>query len=633
VESLLKTFFKFEQKEGCLTNLCHPEDAYQMNWVKAGYQWGKVLTQLNLKSTVKRELKEEVLQETYSFTNETEAPIYTATKDIKIEVPFPDEYVNAKTSLAKRCHTHIWCGESNSYILGLRMGGKAPNLALILKEGSLSKYSVVRDPEQLSNDRGVFYVHLSPMIIYPGETKSLVWDLHWVDNKEDFENIRLSYPNQLAVALDRYVTLGNEKIGGNLAIHSTIDPSEVSLASKGKELAFKQKDTLAFSLADFEIGEHQIDVKYGDYYTYFRFLTYPSFEDLFDKRVHFIGDYQQHQDANVPGLKGGFLSYDNEENRQYYDHKNDYNGGRERVGMGVILARFLQTHQDVTLYQKWEKYNEYVLRELFDTQTGEVFNDYHQGFYFRLYNYPWMINYFYEVYQLTKDPQYVDYMDKAFEKFYQEGGQNFYPIGHHFSLWLPIIKEIKGKEASNRWKKWIEKHADQLISVGLNYPASEVNYEQSIVAPAVSVLLEAYTVTEKQAYLEEAKKHLAVLELFDGFQPDHHLNQVAIRHWDGYWFGKRKILGDTFPHYWSSLSGFAYLQYFQISGDKDYLKKAETSIRASLSLIRADGRGSCAYLYPFKINEEQGEFYDLLANDQDWALYYADQLQQILQEK
>ena len=274
-----------------------------------------------------------------------------------------------------------------------------------------------------------------------------------------------------------------------------------------------------------------------------------------------------------------------------------------------------------------------IVTTIEDAQPFYPAEDYHQGFYFRLYHYPWMINYFYEVYQLTKDPQYVDYMDKAFEKFYQEGGQNFYPIGHHFSLWLPIIKEIKGKEASNRWKKWIEKHADQLISVGLNYPASEVNYEQSIVAPAVSVLLEAYTVTEKQAYLEEAKKHLAVLELFDGFQPDHHLNQVAIRHWDGYWFGKRKILGDTFPHYWSSLSGFAYLQYFQISGDKDYLKKAETSIRASLSLIRADGRGSCAYLYPFKINEEQGEFYDLLANDQDWALYYADQLQQILQEK
>ena len=357
----MNSIFKFEQKEGCLTKLYHPEDTYHMNWVKEGYQWGKVVTHLNLKSIVKREVKEDVLQEIYSFTNETEDPIYTTLKDIKIEVPFPDEYVNAKTSLTKRCHTHIWCGESNSYILGLRMGGKAPNLALILKEGALSKYSVIRNPEQLSNDRGVFYVHLAPMIIYPGETKRLVWDLRWVDNKEDFESTRLRYPNQLAVSLDRYVTLGNEKIEGSLAVHSTINPSEVSLTIKGKELAFAQKDTLAFSLADFERGEHQIDVKYGAYHTYFRFLAYPSFEELFDKRIHFIGNHQQHQDANVPGLNGSFLCYDNEEDRQYYDHFNDYNGGRERVGMGLVLARFLQNHQEDRLYQKWEKYNEYVL--------------------------------------------------------------------------------------------------------------------------------------------------------------------------------------------------------------------------------------------------------------------------------
>ena len=52
-----------------------------------------------------------------------------------------------------------------------------------------------------------------------------------------------------------------------------------------------------------------------------------------------------------------------------------------------------------------------------------------------------------------------------------------------------------------------------------------------------------------------ARKQLDVLELFNGIEPSYHLREVAIRHWDGYWFGKRKLYGDTFPHYWSALTG------------------------------------------------------------------------------
>ena len=36
-----------------------------------------------------------------------------------------------------------------------------------------------------------------------------------------------------------------------------------------------------------------------------------------------------------------------------------------------------------------------------------------------------------------------------------------------------------------------------------------------------------------------------------------------------------------------------------------------------------NGEGSCAYVYPFRLNETRGEFYDEWANDQDFALYFA----------
>ena len=68
-------------------------------------------------------------------------------------------------------------------------------------------------------------------------------------------------------------------------------------------------------------------------------------------------------------------------------------GGRERMGMGVLMARFLQEKPTGTYPQQEDslkKYMEYVQRELMDTKTGKVCND--AGMddsYFRLYNSPW----------------------------------------------------------------------------------------------------------------------------------------------------------------------------------------------------------------------------------------------------
>ncbi|NCC65696.1 MAG: hypothetical protein EOM15_13685 [Spirochaetia bacterium] len=49
----------------------------------------------------------------------------------------------------------------------------------------------------------------------------------------------------------------------------------------------------------------------------------------------------------------------------------------------------------------------------------------------------------------------------------------------------------------------------------------------------------------------------------------------------------------------------------------------QTILRNNLCLFDQSGFGSCAYLYPFSINDERGKFLDPWANDQDWALIYA----------
>ena len=166
------------------------------------------------------------------------------------------------------------------------------------------------------------------------------------------------------------------------------------------------------------------------------------------------------------------------------------------------------------------------------------------------------------------------------------------------------------------------KVANAYLKNGYNYPQSEVNYEQSIVAPSIIHLLQVYLMSKDKKYLDGAKTQLPLLEAFGGFQPTYHLNDISIRHWDGYWFGKREFWGDVFPHYWSTLTAVAYSLYADCMGDLSYKNRAQNIVRNNLCLFTEDGRGSCAYIYPYKVNGEQAQFFDPYANDQDWALVY-----------
>ena len=170
--------------------------------------------------------------------------------------------------------------------------------------------------------------------------------------------------------------------------------------------------------------------------------------------------------------------------------------------------------------------------------------------------------------------------------------------------------------------EYFKKHADFMLEMGTEYPKSEVNYEQSIVAPAAQILEETYLLTGDEKYLEGIELQKKVLELFNGKQPDYHLNEVAIRHWDGYWFGKDRIWGDTFPHYWSTLSGIAFRLYAKATGIQEYTERALNIFRNNLCLFTEDGRGSCAFIYPDKVNGQKAHLYDPFANDQDWAMVF-----------
>ncbi|HBM81313.1 MAG TPA: six-hairpin glycosidase, partial [Clostridiaceae bacterium] len=175
--------------------------------------------------------------------------------------------------------------------------------------------------------------------------------------------------------------------------------------------------------------------------------------------------------------------------------------------------------------------------------------------YQRLYNSPWYATLFVELYRLYVNKNFLAYACRILKDFYRRGGYTFYAIELPVLSLDKALKMAQMEQEQKEMRKLFVRHAGNIMQIGLHYPVSEVNFEQSIVAPAADILFQIYILTKEQKYLDAGREHLRILEQFNGIQPDYHLYETAIRHWDGYWFGKKKLYGDTFPHYWSALTG------------------------------------------------------------------------------
>lgn len=614
------------------------EDPYRLNWVEGNTEWGTVKCSLPLTMETESLREGDVVKESYTFRNDSDRDIFTGLTDIGIYTPFNDDYTTGRECMTGKCHAHIWCGGEMAYIMALRMGGEPPHAGLVLTAGSVGGYSIERDESRRSNDRGDIILHPTPFSLAPGESYTVSWVIFPHGGKEDFfEKARLYCGSFLGVAADRYILFAGETAHITVAPAFAYERDEVLVTRNGRALPFSVSEgVIALETACEEnsigCGEYVspdrgpaicLDIRVGKVRTYVRLLGLPRLDELVRARCRFIAGKQQfHRQGSR--LDGAYLVYDREEDSQFYSPQNDFNGGRERVGMGVLIARYLQEHPDQKVEQSLRIYAAYVERELVNGRTGEVYNDYmRDNSYHRLYNAPWFSQFYIELYRLWKEQEYLSVAYRILMYYYEDGGGRFYPIQLPAAELLGELKSQGMVPEAEALRTEFIKHADWVAARGTDYPQSEVNYEQSIVAPAADILFQAYEVTGAEKYLDGAVQQLRVLELFNGVQPDYHLNEVAIRHWDGYWFGKGRMYGDTFPHYWSSLSGKLFALYYRISGDIKYRDRAEKSLRASLSLFGADGTASCAYLYPVTVNGRKGDYADAYANDQDWGLYFA----------
>ena len=604
---------------GNVKEIVFSKDPKQMNWLREDFPYAEVKCPPEFSAEVQNEKNGDVLTTKIVVSYNGAHPYFTNAGSIGVSFPLQDRYTDSVTCRDYRCHAHIFCGENTSYIMALRMGGAAPHLGMVLTKGSLSAYSMERDLKLQSNDRGCFWLHPSAQEFAPGDTMKLEWKVFPHRGREDFREKLRAFPRVILVDAEQYVIYPGET--SKVTIEPTFPAEKVTI--NGASLEKTENSVYEYLFENEKTGEYVLSICADEVKTTCRLLVQERPETLAAKRCAFIVDHQQYH-GKIKELQGAYLPYDNEEKILVCTSENDFNAGRERTGMGVLIARALQQNllkDREKAEQSLREYHAFYLRELVNASTGLVCNcSGKDNSYFRLYNYPWAVTFFLECWKLWGEKEDLKTAVHITEKFYEQDGFRFYPIEMPIVMLCQELEKAGEQEDLKTVRDLFRRHADQLIEIGTAYPASEVNYEQSIVQPAAEVILQVYEVTGEEKYLRGAEQQIAVLELFDGQQPDYHLHETAIRHWDGYWFGKRRVFGDTFPHYWSAENGRTFKRYARLTGNEEYNIRGEHSLRGVLSMFFEDGTATCAYLYPYSVNGQKTDFADPYANDQDWGL-------------
>ena len=566
------------------------------NWINGCFHaWGEVKAPSGISCSVSRKMTEKGrIYEEYSFINTADETVRIKTGDLGIWTPFNDSYDSADITERENCHAHLWCGGKSSYVCCLSMGGKSPHLGLVLTAGSIDQYLAER--EESSNDRGDIMLLVAPTEIKPNEKYTVSWEI-FEHQYDDFFDILAEYQNYVPIESRTFTFFKNEN---------------ARISVNGDELDLPKS-----------IGYHKVKEETHT----FAYQILPVFKKLIRKRCEFIVNNQQEHEGD---LKGAYMIYDNETQSRFFEEipVPDHNAGRERIGMGALIAKYLQIHFDKSIYASLMDYVAFILREHFDPSTGEVFNSIHRdNSWRRIYNNAWFATFFREVYKLTKDNKYLSYMCGAFFDLYNHGGERFYPLNIEMYDSINCLEKANMNEEKEKLFAYFKKNADYMLSNGTHYPSFEVKFEDNIVTPAGSVLLQMYKLTGDESYLSGAKEHLDIHKIFLFFQPDARMHGVSIHHWDDFWFGKRRLYGDTYPHYWSTTGSLLYAQMSLVETDKhlkqQYEDIARAGIRSCLGNFFPDGSATCAIVTPYSINGTRGEFIDPWANDQDWAMYHA----------
>lgn len=558
------------------------------------------------------------LAETYTFSNTGNVTLNFPVGTLSITAPFFDQYPDTKLSLAARCHAHLWMGGCSSWVSAMRMGTDAPHLGLVVTQGSLDAYS---QRGGTFNDRGVFLLHPGAMKIERGESTSISWKLFWHQGWSSFFAKLKATPGFVRLTAMDYVVSAGQPL--KITAESSTELNSAKLLANGQPVPTRiEGGQLIATILTTKPGDLLVTLDNEGLKSVLRAHITPPQDELIDARVKFIIRKQQRSTPGDP-LDGAYLAFDNETGQQVYEKTADHNAGRERVGMGVLGALYLPLCRGkafkAELKQSLTRYSDFLTRELED-ENGLVYSDLGHLNKGRMYNYPWVAHFHLAFYRATGDTAQLDRFVRVMRSYYAQKGAKFYAVGIPIADGLRALQEAGRTAEHDELLAKFREHADYILKNSSNYPRAEVNFEQSIVAPAVQMLAEMAVVTGDKSYLDGATAQMPLLEAFAGKQPDSRLNEISIRHWDDFWFGKVHVYGDTLPHYWSTINALAYAYYGLGSKDTTWFQRADTVLKGNLSLFTPDGTGSAARLYALTTNGVPAAKNDPWANDQDWVL-------------
>ena len=67
-----------------------------------------------------------------------------------------------------------------------------------------------------------------------------------------------------------------------------------------------------------------------------------------------------------------------------------------------------------------------------------------------------------------------------------------------------------------------------------------------------------------------------------------HSHDIGLHHWDGFWFGTRRMFGDTLPHDWNGAAVEAFMWLAEATGNATYHKRARAIARQLLGLFDSE---------------------------------------------
>lgn len=562
-----------------------------------------------------------LLTESYTLRNTAERTVTVGS--LAVSTPWRDLYTSATDSLERACHAHVWTGGSWAWVLAEPMDGAGPLLGLILRSGELWSYSIEsRNVGTGSNVRGHVLLNVTDRArnaaanggqpsyrIEPGEALGWRWEVGFHPDRAAF---------LAATDPPARLTAFCAEAGRPIVFHVNR-----GMVAEVAGVTHRPDDAGAISLVGAGRGERHVDLTGPGIRARTALLWTDPLPSLVRRRVSAV--LRRHRDPSADGLRRfAFVALDSESGLPVHAPDwPDTSDGAERVGMAVLVqqARRLGWMDAAVADPALAGYAEFARTHLVRADGTVLRGSLGPYDGSRLYDYPWLAHFFADHYAMFGNDADLAVAVAILTRLADRGGTHFLSIG-----WAEATARVAAlligagrRQEGDAIEEPLRRSAAWFAAQGTDLPAHEVNYEQTVVAPLVS-LLARYGDLDDEAHHAALGRAVCWLTAFGGPQPHVRLNSVPIRHWDGYWFGRERMWGDTFPHYWSIVTAVA-LAALPAEMQTDALRDHAARIRdAVLVDVAGSDTPTCAFVFPSCVDGRPGFRPDPISNDQDWAL-------------